>query len=62
MVVDEVKNLAAELIDLVEAKIREVYPAIDLMAERHEMNTLLYGEQYYELEDEIIERLKEVTP
>ena len=59
---DEFKltNLAAEVIDLVEGRIRELFPDIDLMAEQLEGNTLLHGEEYYELEDEIIEKLKEL--
>jgi len=59
---DEFKltNLAAEVIDLVEWRIRELFPDIDLMAEQLEGNTLLHGEKYYELEDEIIDKLKEL--
>ena len=54
-------NLAAELIDLVEWRIRLIHPKINLIAQRLEGNTLLHGEKYYELEDEIIEKLKELT-
>jgi len=54
-------NLAAELIDLVEGRIRDLFPDINKMAEQLEGNTLLHGEEYYELEDEIIEKLKELT-
>jgi len=59
---DEFKltNLAAEVIDLVEGRIRELFPDIDLMTEQLEGNTLIHGEEYYELEDEIIEKLREL--
>jgi hypothetical protein len=54
---DKLIEKAALIIDLVESKIREVYPFIETFANSQKGNTLLYGENYYDLENEIVEEL-----
>jgi hypothetical protein len=55
------KQVAHRIIDLVEAKICYDNPQVDLLRGQHKGNTLLYGEGYYELEDEVVAVLKELT-
>jgi len=55
---EQASKIAHEIIDLVECRLRELYPDIDLMASQLEGNTLLYGEDYYDLENEIAELLE----
>jgi hypothetical protein len=50
-------QLAADIIDLVEDAIRAENKDVDAIAEGNEGNTLLYGESYYKLEDEIADLL-----
>jgi hypothetical protein len=50
-------QLAADIIDLVEDAIRAANKDVDAIAEGNEGNTLLYGERYYKLEDEIADLL-----
>ena len=56
---DKFEEVAATIIDMVELKIRKIYPVIDKIAEKGQTNTLLYGEHYYDLENEIAELLRE---
>jgi len=55
---DKFQRLAHEIIDLVECAIRKAHPTIDAKASRLKGNTLLYGEKYYDLENEIAEILR----
>ena len=57
---DKSQRLAHEIIDLVEDAIRKAHPTIDAKASRLKENTLLYGENYYNLEDEIAEILRRI--
>lgn len=62
--------LASEIIDMVEHDIRRANPDVDEIAmnkvvkgeiegeEDEHPNTLLYGEDYYQLEDAIAEKLR----
>lgn len=47
-------EMAHQIIDLVEFAIRKTHPEIDKIASDSEGNTLLYGEVYYDLENEIV--------
>ncbi len=63
--------IAHTIIDMVEKAIREAHPFIDKMArsytvkgdiegeEAEQPNTLLYGEVYYNLENEVVEVLRD---
>lgn len=51
------RELAHEIIDLVETAIRDEFQVIDELAEKQEGNTLLMGEVYYNLEDKVVEKL-----
>lgn len=53
-------DFVATLIDSVESTIRGRYPAIERIASRAEGNTLLHGEDYYTLEDGLIDDTKEL--
>ena len=57
---DKFQRLAHEIIDLVELSIRKAHPSIDAKAAELESNTLLYGETYYDLENEISEILRKI--
>ena len=57
---DKFQRLAHEIIDLVECSIREAHPTIDVKASGLKGNTLLYGERYYDLENEIAEILRQI--
>jgi hypothetical protein len=56
---DACRQLAANVIDIVEAAIREAHPQVEEIAsnwvdgEGGKPNTLLHGEAYYNLEDEL---------
>ena len=56
---EKFQRLAHEIIDLVELSIRKAHPSIDHKATVLESNTLLYGEAYYDLENEISEILQQ---
>lgn len=56
---DKFEELAAKIIDLVEHDIRRANPEVDAIAIEKEGNTLLYGSNYYDLEIEIANLLKE---
>lgn len=58
---DKWQELSAQIIDMVEEVIRRKHPKIELMASKLEGNTLLSGEVYYTLEDEIANYIKEET-
>lgn len=58
---DKFQRLAAEIIDMVEYAIRTAHQEVEMLASKQEGNTLLHGESYYSLEDEIAERLREET-
>jgi len=56
------KKLASHIINMVEDAIRKQWPEIDRIAQNHvvdgeNVNTLLHGETYYTLEDEIAEEM-----
>ena len=53
-------QVAHEIIDVVEAKIREVYPIMEQYVKLFlkEYNTLFIGEVYYDLENKIVDLLK----
>ena len=56
---------AHELIDLVEGAIREKFYHIDVFADNYTVDdeqphTLLYGETYYNLENIVIDKLREM--
>jgi len=55
---DKFQRLAHEIIDLVEDAVRKAHPTVDTKASRLKGNTLLYGENYYNLENEIAEILR----
>jgi hypothetical protein len=55
---DKFQRLAHEIIDLVENAIRKAHPTIDARASQLTGNTLLHGENYYNLEDQIAEILR----
>jgi len=57
---DKFQSLAHEIIDLVECSIRKAHPKIDKKALASEGKTLLYGENYYDLENEIAEILRKI--
>lgn len=57
---DQREGLAANIIDLVEDKIRKKHHWVDTMANQLEGNTLLHGVEYYDLEAEIAEMLKAI--
>ena len=50
---DFITDLSADLIDTVEYQIRSINSEVDQIAINREGNTLLYGEDYFVLEDEI---------
>jgi hypothetical protein len=58
---DRFQRAAAAIIDMVENAIREVHPEVDEIASKCEGNTLLHGEAYYTLEDDIAVMLREET-
>jgi len=58
---DKFQRVAATIIDKVEHAIRETHPEVDKIASKCEGNTLLHGEAYYTLEDDIAETLREET-
>jgi hypothetical protein len=53
------RDIACTIIDLVENAIRANHRTIEKFASKRKGNTLLYGEAYYLLEDQIVEYLKE---
>lgn len=53
-------DFVASFIDSVEDKIRERYPEIEKIGSKAEGNTLLHGDDYYSLEDDLIARTKEI--
>lgn len=58
------RQLAAEIIDLVEHAIREEHPDVDKIAseiviDEEKPNTLLHGEAYYDLENSLTEKFIE---
>lgn len=57
---DKFQRFAHEIIDLVENAIRKAHPTIDAKTSRLKENTLLHGENYYNLEDEIAEILRRI--
>lgn len=57
---DSFQRLAHEIIDLVELSIRKAHPMIEDLAANLKGNTLLYGENYYDLENEISELLHQI--
>ena len=57
---DKLQTVAHEIIDLVECEIRKAHPTIDAKALGLKGNTLLYGERYYDLENEIVEILRKI--
>ena len=57
---DKFQSLAHEIIDLVECSIRKAHPTIDTKALGSKGKTLLYGENYYDLENEIAEILRKI--
>ena len=57
---DSFQRLAHEIIDLVELSIRKAHPTIEDLATNLKGNTLLYGENYYDLENEISELLRQI--
>ena len=56
---DEFEELASQIIDVVEGAIRHNKPEVDLIASKCEGNTLLHGEAYYDLENEVARRIRE---
>jgi len=56
---DRFQRLAAAIIDMVEYAIRKAHPEVDEKASKYEGNTLLHGEAYYTLEDEVSNFLRE---
>jgi len=56
------EKIAARIIDMVEYDIRRANPEVDTIAIEKEGNTLLHGENYYQLEDAIAKLLKTKTP
>ena len=56
---DRFQELAAAIIDMVEYAIRKAHPEVDEIASKCEGNTLLRGEAYYTLEDEVSNFLRE---
>ena len=58
MIMDKFEKLAAKLIDLIEHDIRRANPEVDAIAMTKEGNTLLHGENYYDLENKIAEELR----
>jgi len=57
---DKFQSLAHKIIDLVECTIRKAHLTIDTKASGLKGNTLLYGEKYYDLENEIAEILRKI--
>lgn len=58
---DEYEEMAADIIDMVLEKIEEFYPEIEPKKEfldESEDASILFGEAYYDLEDEIANRLR----
>jgi len=55
---ENLRKLAHRIIDMVECKICYENPEVDLLRGKHEGNTLLYGEGYYELEDAVVQELR----
>lgn len=51
--------IAHTIIDMVEQAIRRKYPFIDQIGSSCEGNTLLHGEVYYNLENEIVAVLRD---
>lgn len=47
------RRKAGQIINVVESLLRETYPTIEHIAENSEGNTLIYGEDYYDIEDEL---------
>lgn len=58
--VNQREGLAYNIIDRIEEEIRKAHPKIDEMASKMEGNTLLYGEVYYDLENEIAGILEKI--
>lgn len=61
---DKNESLAHTIIDLVEDAIRKAHPEIEQFVpktdeEGNMVNTLLYGEAYYDLENEVAEVLRD---
>lgn len=61
---DKFEEIAADIIDQVEAAIRAAHPSVDKIAqeftvEEEKPNTLLYGEPYFNLETAIGNSLRE---
>ena len=52
------RELVANIIDRVEEVILEANP--DISVEGKEGNDLLYGEKYYDLEDELVEEVEDL--
>lgn len=58
---DEYEEMAADIIDIVLEKIEELYPELKPKKEfldESEDASILYGEVYYDLEDEVANRLR----
>lgn len=56
--VSKFQKLAHEIIDMVEARLRELFPDIEIMASEMEGNTLLEGGNYYDLENEVAQEIE----
>lgn len=55
----KLEELAHGIIDVVEDAICVNKPQVDLIRGKSKGNTLLYGEVYYDVENEIVRRLRE---
>jgi len=55
--VENLREIAHRIIDMIEDKICYDNPKVDLLRGKHKGNTLLYGEGYYELEDAVVQEL-----
>jgi len=51
--------LVANIIDIVENAIRILHPKVNKVARNCRGNTLLHGSSYYDLEDSLVEILKD---
>ena len=59
------QEMAHDVIEMVEGKIRSLHPVVDeyacnLLVDDERINTLLHGEGYYDLENEVTEYLQEI--
>lgn len=58
---DEYEEMAADIIDIVLGKIEDLYPELKPKKEfldESEDASILYGEAYYDLEDEVANKLR----